>query len=67
MDPQRKEKKAAYLREWRNRNRDYVRQKVRETYSTPEGFASHRNSRLKLAYGITLAEYEEMFSKQNGL
>lgn len=62
-----KEERAAYLKEWRNKNRDYVRAKLREKNSTPEGFEISKNSRLKRAYGITLNEYRDMFSKQNGL
>lgn len=67
MPHKNKDAKAAYLREWRKKNRDYVRQKLREKNSTPEGFAISKNSRLKRTYGITLAEYREMFNKQNGV
>lgn len=62
-----KERRAAYLREWRNRNREYVRAKCREKNASPHGFAIAKNARLKAIYGITLLDYNEMFEKQNGL
>lgn len=65
--PRTKEEKAAYLREWRAKNKDYCRAEARKKYHTPDGYAYHEHHRLKSTYGITLEEYQAMVSSQNGL
>ena len=62
------EKNAEFQRQWREKNPDYNKNYIREKRKKdPEQFALwDRRKRLKLRYGITIEQYEEMVASQNG-
>lgn len=57
---------------WRENNPDKIKEqnfkrtdKRREFYQSEEGIKSSRRTHLKMKYGITLEQYDEMYDKQN--
>lgn len=77
-----KEANNAYMREWNKKNKERVNRERRERRINDPEYASrikandikrywkdpskHKDIRLKSIYGITLEDYEIMYSKQSG-
>lgn len=60
-----------HQKKWYQRNREKVCAKTREYHRkhrlNPGYKAKERGQHLRIAYGITLAEYDKMLEKQNGV
>jgi hypothetical protein len=59
-----KEDKAANMKKWNEKNKDYRQDYNQDYYAkNPE---SYKNSYLMRTYGITLQDYNKMFEEQSG-
>lgn len=57
-----KEKELKYQKQQRLNNPEYIKQ----YYKTLKGKETQRRADLKLRYGITIEDYDQMFELQNG-
>lgn len=49
------------------KHREYCLRHTRKRRNTPAGEKHFRNQRLKLKYGITVEQYDQMLTNQNGV
>jgi len=59
-----KEDRAAHGKKWREENKDSLKKHLSDYYK--ENAESYKSSYLMRTYGITLEDYNEMFSEQSG-
>jgi len=61
------EEKYEFTREWKKRNREYLREYEKEYYKKPQSPVIRRRYSLKKKYGLTIEQYDEMLQKQNNV
>jgi hypothetical protein len=60
-----KEKRAKYIREYREKNSDKLKEYDKERYKKPERKLASKANKLKYSYGLTLEQYYSMWEAQD--
>jgi hypothetical protein len=65
LEREKKRRREAYAARILKNGRDRINEQARKNYHAKK--SEYRNRQLRTCYGIELADYEEMFSSQNGM